>query len=96
MAVTYDGTTIRLYVNGTMVGSQAKTGAITSSTNQLQIGGDRLYGQYFSGPDRRDPDLQHGPLGCRHPDRHDHARFGELDDRYDAAVDSHRVDDKRS
>ena len=49
VAVTYDGATIRLYVNGTMVGSQAKTGAITSSTNQLQIGGDALYGQYFSG-----------------------------------------------
>ena len=32
-----------------MVGSQAKTGAITTSTNQLQIGGDSLYGQYFSG-----------------------------------------------
>ena len=49
LAVTYDGATIRLYVNGTLVGSQAKTGAITSSTNQLQIGGDRLYGQYFTG-----------------------------------------------
>jgi Concanavalin A-like lectin/glucanases superfamily len=49
LALTYDGTTLRLYVNGTMVGSQAKTGAITTSTNQLQIGGDSLYGQYFSG-----------------------------------------------
>ena len=49
LALTYDGATLRLYVNGTLVGSQAKTGAITTSTSQLQIGGDSLYGQYFSG-----------------------------------------------
>ncbi len=49
LALTYDGATLRLYVNGTLVGSQAKTGAITTSTNQLQIGGDSLYCQYFSG-----------------------------------------------
>ena len=29
--------------------SQAKSGSIASSTNQLQIGGDSLYGQYFNG-----------------------------------------------
>ena len=49
LALTYDGTTLRLYVNGTQVGSQAKTGAITTSTSQLQIGGDSIYGQYFRG-----------------------------------------------
>ena len=49
LALTYDGTTLRLYVNGTLVGSQAKPGAIATSTNQLQIGGDSLYGQYFNG-----------------------------------------------
>ena len=47
--LTYDGATLRLYVNGTLVATQAKTGAITSSTNQLQIGGDSIYGQYFNG-----------------------------------------------
>ena len=49
LAVTYDGSALRLYVNGTQVGSQARTGAITSSTSQLQIGGDNIYGQYFKG-----------------------------------------------
>ena len=49
LAETYDGSTVRLYVNGTQVGSVAHTGAITTSTNQLQIGGDSLYGQYFAG-----------------------------------------------
>src|SRR5262249_15307549 len=49
LAVTYDGATLRFYVNGVMVGSQAKTGAMPASTTQLQIGGDSLFGQYFSG-----------------------------------------------
>src|SRR5262249_19466685 len=49
LAETYDGTTLRLYVNGTQVGSVAHTGAIATSTNPLQIGGDSLYGQNFVG-----------------------------------------------
>src|SRR5436190_9461951 len=49
LATTYDGATLRLYVNGTQVSSLAKTGSITTSTNQLQLGGDSIYGQYFSG-----------------------------------------------
>ena len=46
---TYDGSTLRLYVNGTQVASTAHTGAIATSTNPLQIGGDSIYGQYFAG-----------------------------------------------
>jgi outer membrane protein assembly factor BamB len=46
---TYDGSTLRLYVNGTQVASTARTGAIASSTNPLQIGGDTIYSQYFAG-----------------------------------------------
>jgi outer membrane protein assembly factor BamB len=46
---TYDGSTLKLYVNGTLVTSVAHTGAIASSTNALQIGGDTLYSQYFAG-----------------------------------------------
>ena len=49
IAVSYDGGAIRLYVNGAQVASVARTGAITTSTNQLQIGGDSIYGQYFNG-----------------------------------------------
>ncbi len=49
LAATYDGTTTRLYVNGVQVASQAQTGAIATSTNPLQIGGDSLYGQFFQG-----------------------------------------------
>ena len=46
---TYDGSTLRLYVNGTLVASTPHTGAIATSTNPLQIGGDSLYGQFFAG-----------------------------------------------
>ena len=49
LAETYDGSTVRLYVNGTQVGSVAHTGAIATSTNPLQIGGDSIYGQHFVG-----------------------------------------------
>ena len=46
---TYDGATLRLYVNGTQVAATAHAGSIATSTSQLQIGGDSIYGQYFSG-----------------------------------------------
>ena len=49
LAATYDGTTMRLYVNGTQVASQAQTGTIQTSTGAFSIGGDSLYGQYFAG-----------------------------------------------
>ena len=49
LAETYDGATVRLYVNGWQVASHAQTGAIATSTNPLQIGGDSIYGQYFAG-----------------------------------------------
>ena len=49
LAATYDGATMRLYVNGVQVASRAQTGAILTSANPLQIGGDSIYGQYFSG-----------------------------------------------
>jgi len=46
---TYDGSTLRLYVDGTQVSSLAQTGPIATSTNPLQIGGDSIFGQYFAG-----------------------------------------------
>src|SRR5438132_6201092 len=49
LATTYDGATLRLYVNGVQVSSVAKTGSILTSTNPLQLGGDSIYGQYFQG-----------------------------------------------
>ena len=49
MAVTYDGTTLRLYVNGVLANSAAITGTLASSNYPLTIGGDTLYAQYFKG-----------------------------------------------
>ncbi len=49
LAVAYDGSTIRLYVNGAHVSSVAKTGALMTSANALTIGGDPFYGQFFKG-----------------------------------------------
>jgi chitodextrinase len=49
LAVTFDGATVRLYVNGTQVGTLAQAGTIVTSTNPLQIGGDSIYGQFFQG-----------------------------------------------
>ncbi len=41
--------TLRFYLNGTQVASLAQTGAIATSANPLQIGGDSIYGQFFQG-----------------------------------------------
>ena len=49
LASTYDGATLRLYVNGTQVASAAQTGALLTSGFPLQIGGDSFYGQRFAG-----------------------------------------------
>jgi hypothetical protein len=49
LAMTYDGTTVKMYVNGTLATSTTQNGTITTSTNALQIGGDTTYGQYFKG-----------------------------------------------
>jgi len=49
LAVTYDGSAIRLYINAVQVSSKVQTGNIATSTNPLQIGGDSIFGQYFAG-----------------------------------------------
>ena len=47
LAVTYDGSTMRLYVNGVLRSSVAQAGAITASANPLRIGGNTVFGQEF-------------------------------------------------
>lgn len=49
LAATYDGTTMRLYVNGVQVNSQPQTGTMALSGGPLSLGGDSQFGQYFSG-----------------------------------------------
>jgi hypothetical protein len=49
LAATYDGSTLRLYVNGAQVASKSVTGLISISTDALTFGSDPFYGQYLSG-----------------------------------------------
>ncbi len=49
LAATYDGAQLRLYVNGTLASSRARTGTLLTSHFALQIGGDSFYGQSFAG-----------------------------------------------
>ena len=44
VAVTYDGSTLRLFVNGAQVSSRAVSGAVTTSSGVLRIGGSSLGG----------------------------------------------------
>jgi glucose/arabinose dehydrogenase/chitodextrinase len=49
VALTYDGSMLRLYVNATQVASAAASGAIQASSSPLWIGGNQPYGEYFNG-----------------------------------------------
>jgi hypothetical protein len=49
LAVTYDGTMLKLFVNGDQVSSRATRGAILSTPDPLWIGGNHPYGEYFHG-----------------------------------------------
>jgi glucose/arabinose dehydrogenase/PKD repeat protein len=49
LAMTWDGATTRLYVNGTQVASGALTGSAVTSSAPLRIGGNSVWGEWFSG-----------------------------------------------
>jgi hypothetical protein len=49
LAVTYDGSLIRLYVNGTLQGTQAQTGPLVTSSQPLRLGGDAVWSEWFDG-----------------------------------------------
>ena len=49
LAVTYDLTSLKLYVNGVQVSSRPVSGAVAGSTSPLRIGGNTVWGEYFAG-----------------------------------------------
>lgn len=49
VAATFDGTTLRMYVNGTQVGTLVGASSINVSTSPLRIGGNAPWGEYFQG-----------------------------------------------
>ena len=49
LTATYDGATMRVYINGVLSSSRAASGPITSSSGALRIGGNSIWGEYFRG-----------------------------------------------
>ena len=49
LAGTFDGNTLRLFINGAQVASAAVSGAVSTSTGALRIGGNSLWGESFQG-----------------------------------------------
>src|SRR3989449_1827506 len=49
LAGTYDGATLKLYVNGVLVASNPFTGPILTSTGALRIGGNGIWKEFFQG-----------------------------------------------
>jgi hypothetical protein len=49
LAATYDGTNVKMYVNGALVATTAAAGSIATSTGPLRIGGNGIWGEFFKG-----------------------------------------------
>ncbi len=49
LAATYDGSTLRFYVNGTEVASRSSTVLMPKTTGALRIGGNSIWGEFFQG-----------------------------------------------
>jgi hypothetical protein len=49
LAATHNGSTLRLYVNGTQVGTRSVSGALLTSSGALRIGGNSIWGEFFQG-----------------------------------------------
>ena len=49
LAMTWDGGTVRLYVDGALVATQASTGSLLTGTGALRIGGNSIRNEFFSG-----------------------------------------------
>jgi hypothetical protein len=49
LAVTYNGALLSFYVNGTLVDTSTLTGSLFNSTGPLRIGGNGVWGEFFSG-----------------------------------------------
>ncbi len=49
LAMTWDGLTIRMFVNGTQVSSSALAGTAVTSASPLRIGGNGVWAEWFNG-----------------------------------------------
>jgi hypothetical protein len=49
LATTFDGSNLRLYVNGALMRTRSTAGSIVTSGRALRIGGNEIWGEYFRG-----------------------------------------------
>jgi hypothetical protein len=49
LAATFDGGSLRLYVNGSLVATRAVAGPVPTSTGALRLGGNSIWGEFYSG-----------------------------------------------
>jgi hypothetical protein len=49
LAATFDGSALRVYVNGSLVATTVITGSIPISTGVLRMGGNSVWGEWFAG-----------------------------------------------
>ncbi|HEY3183008.1 MAG TPA: Ig-like domain-containing protein [Gaiellaceae bacterium] len=49
LAGVYNGSALRLYVNGALVATKNAGGSVTASTNPLRLGGNSVWGEWFAG-----------------------------------------------
>jgi hypothetical protein len=49
LAATYDGATLKLYINGALAGTKNVTGSITTTNGAFRIGGNSIWGEWFNG-----------------------------------------------
>ena len=49
LAVTYNGTRLRLFTNGVLTANLPVTGVPVTSTGALRIGGNAIWGEFFTG-----------------------------------------------
>jgi hypothetical protein len=49
LAVTFDGSVVRLFVNGVQAGSLPFVGSMAASTGPLRLGGNGVWGEWFAG-----------------------------------------------
>ena len=49
VAVTFDGSNLKIFINGVQSSTKAVSGSIGISSNSLRIGGNTIWGEYFNG-----------------------------------------------
>jgi hypothetical protein len=49
LAATWDGATLKLYVNGALVSSKPVMGTMPNSSGALRLGGNSVWGEWFKG-----------------------------------------------